>query len=277
MAAPLFPLSLAQWSLHRALFAGRIDPLDFPRTAKADFGFDAVEYVSTFYKERATDFAYLGALRKRCADEGVRTLLIMVDGEGALGDADPAERRRAILRHAKWVAAAAFLGGHSIRVNAAGEGADEEVAARVADSLAALAELGAEYGVAILVENHGGRSSDGSWLAGVMRRVGDPRVGTLPDFGNFDLGGGRWYDRYRGVRELMPFAKAVSAKSHDFDERGEETGTDYRRMLRIVLEAGYRGHVGVEYEGERLPEPEGIVATKRLLERVREELAPEFS
>jgi hypothetical protein len=127
----------------------------------------------------------------------------------------------------------------------------------------------------VIVENHGGLSSDGSWLAGVMRDAAHPRLGTLPDFGNFHLGDGKWYDRYRGVEELMPFAKAVSAKSHAFDAEGIETGTDYRRMLRSVVGAGYRGHIGIEFEGDGIPEREGILATKRLLERVRDEIAAE--
>lgn len=271
-----FQISLAQWSLHRAFFDGSIDALDFAQTAKNDFRIDAVEYVNVFFKDRAGDFTYLRELRARADDLGVTSLLIMVDGEGDLAGEDDAARRRAVENHFKWIAAAAFLGCHSIRVNAGGGGTAQEQAARAAESLVRLADLGAPYGVSVIVENHGGRSSDGAWLAGVMDRADDPRVGTLPDFGNFDLGGGTHYDRYRGVAELMPYAKAVSAKSHAFDARGEETATDFRRMLRVVLEAGYRGHVGVEYEGTAHPEPEGVRLTRDLLVRVRDELAPEF-
>ena len=103
--------------------------------------------------------------------------------------------------------------------------------------------------------------------------VDHPRCGTLPDFGNFRITREEEYDRYQGVKELMTYAKGVSAKSHDFDEQGNETRTDYARMMKIVLDAGYRGYVGIEYEGNRLSEPEGIKATKVLLERVREDLA----
>jgi sugar phosphate isomerase/epimerase len=106
--------------------------------------------------------------------------------------------------------------------------------------------------------------------------VDHPRCGTLPDFGNFQVAEGEWYDRYQGVEELMPFAKAVSAKSHAFDDQGNERDTDYARMMRIVLDAGYRGWVGIEYEGDEVGEPEGIRATKTLLERVRGELAPHY-
>ena len=197
----------------------------------------------------------------------------MCDGEGALGDADEAARRQAIENHVQWLEAAARLGCHSIRVNAAGGGERDELARRVADSLVALAERAAPLGLNVIVENHGGLSSDGAWLAGVMRLAANPRVGTLPDFGNFRIGDGTEYDRYRGVEELMPFAKAVSAKSHDFDEAGECVQTDYGRMLRIVHAAGYRGWIGIEYEGGGLDEDTGILRTKALLERVRAELS----
>lgn len=271
-ARPLFTISLAQWSLHRTIRGGALDNLDFARAARQDHGIEAVEYVNQFFKDRATDFDYLGEMKLRAADQGVRSLLIMIDGEGALADADDGRRRRAIENHFKWVAAARFLGCHSIRVNAGGSGEYEEQLARAADSLHRLADLADPYDVDVIVENHGGYSSNGAWLAAVMKRADHPRVGTLPDFGNFHLGGGKWYDRYQGVAELMPFARAVSAKSHEFDAGGDEVRTDYRRMLKIVVDAGYRGPVGIEYEGGQHGEPEGIRLTKQLLEKVRAEL-----
>lgn len=273
-AEPLFDVSLAQWSLHRALFAGELDHLDFAAKASS-FGLGAIEYVNRFFAKGAADFGYLREVRRRAEDQGVRSLLIMVDGEGDLAEPDEGARRRAIESHFKWIAAAAFLGCHAIRVNAAGSGPADEQMRRAADSLRRLAELADPYGVDVIVENHGGLSSNGAWLAGVMREADHPRVGTLPDFGNFALGNGEWYDRYEGVAELMPFARAVSAKSHDFDDQGRETATDYERMLRIVVDAGYRGFVGVEYEGQRLAEDEGIRRTIALLERVREKLTRE--
>jgi len=272
-AQPLFRISLAEWSLHRALQSGEMSNLDFPGRARNDFGIEGIEYVNSFFKDKARDEAYLAELAGRCDDAGVESLLIMCDGEGALGDADEAARQQAIGNHHKWLDAAASLGCHSIRVNAAGSGERDELAARAADSLHALAEYAAPLHLNVIVENHGGLSSDGSWLADVMRRADHPRVGTLPDFGNFHLGDGREYDRYLGVEELMPFAKAVSAKSHEFDESGACVETDYSRMLAIMLAAGYRGWVGVEYEGSSLTEDEGIRSTKALLERVRAELA----
>ncbi|MBM3835099.1 MAG: sugar phosphate isomerase/epimerase [Verrucomicrobia bacterium] len=272
---PLFRISLAEWSLNKALFGKKLDHLDFPKTAKRDYGIDAIELVNQFFMDKATDQKYLGEFKKRADGEGVKVLLIMCDDEGNLGDIDPAKRRKAVENHHKWADAAKYFGCHSIRVNAetGGVGGFEDQQKRAADGLRSLSEYGAKLGLHVIVENHGGLSSNGAWLAGVMRIVNLPNCGTLPDFGNFDLGDGKQYDRYKGVTEMIPFAKAVSAKSHDFDAQGNEIHTDYRKMLRIVLDAGYRGYFGIEYEGEKLSEPEGIKATKKLLEKVRSELS----
>ena len=265
---PLFRISLAQWSLHRTIFAGELDNLDFPRSAKQDYGIEAVEYVNQFFKDKARDTGYLAELAKRAADEGVTSVLIMCDGLGNLGDPDDAARKKAIENHFPWVEAAKRLGCHSVRVNAASEGSFAEQQKLAADGLARLAEYAAQMEMAVIVENHGGLSSNGQWLAGVMRLVNKPNCGTLPDFGNFHD-----YDRYLGMEELMPFAKGVSAKSYEFDDAGSEVRTDFARMLKLMLAAGYHGWVGIEYEGTTLAEPEGIRATKRLLERLRAELA----
>lgn len=270
---PLFRISLAEWSLHRALKDGKLDNLDFAKTAKEDYGIEAVEYVNQFFKDKAKDQKYLGEMKKRAADLGVRSLLIMIDGEGALGDADEKKRTEAVEKHYPWVEAAKFLGCHAIRVNAASSGSYEEQLDRAADGLRRLTEFGDQHAIEVIVENHGGLSSNGKWLAAVIKQVGHKRCGTLPDFGNFKLGEGKFYDRYKGVAELMPYATAVSAKSHDFDDEGNETETDYRKMMKIVLDAGYHGYVGIEYEGSKLSEPEGIKATKKLLEKVRAELS----
>jgi len=265
--APLFRISLAEWSLHRTIFAGKLDNLDFPRAAKEQFGIEAVEYVNQFFKDKAKDAVYLADLAKRADDHGVTNVLIMCDGLGNLGDPDNAARTKAIENHFPWVEAAKRLGCHSIRVNAASKGMPEEQQKLAADGLSRLSDYAAQMDMAVLVENHGGLSSNGEWLSGVMRLVDKPNCGTLPDFGNFHD-----YDRYRGVEELLPFAKAVSAKSHEFDADGNEVRTDYRRMLQLVMAAGYRGWIGIEYEGKALSEPEGILATKKLLEKVRSEL-----
>ncbi len=274
---PWFSISLAEWSQHRALQAGQLDHLDFITGARTAYGVDAVEYVNVFFFERARDAAYLREMQARCDGEGVRSLLVMCDNEGRLGDPDAATRTAAIENHHKWVEAAAFLGCHSVRVNAASEGTWEEQSRLAADGLRRLATFASDHGLSVLVENHGGLSSNGKWLAETIRRGDHPGLGALPDFGNFRIAGDDWYDFYLGVEELMPMARAVSAKSHDFGPDGNEVQLDYARLLRIVGAAGYRGYIGIEYEGERLSEPDGIRATKALLERVRDELAGQMS
>jgi sugar phosphate isomerase/epimerase len=262
-----FRISLAQWSLHRTLHSGQLDNLDFAKVTRERFGLAACEYVNSFFKDKACDFDYLRQMKTRADDHGINSLLIMIDGEGQLGNTDADARKRAIHNHYRWVVAAAFLGCHSIRVNAGGNGSRDEVQKLAADSLNKIAEFGKQYSCAVIVENHGGASSDGAWLAGVMKLADNPLVGTLPDFGNFHLGGGKWYDRYQGVEELMPYALAVSAKSHEFDAEGNETKTDFTRMLRIVEQANYRGWVGIEWEGGKPSEDEGVKLTRDLLIR----------
>jgi L-ribulose-5-phosphate 3-epimerase len=277
-APPLFRISLAQWSLHRALYGtldpgedrvallrsnpdralrGTLKPLDFPLVARREYGLEG-----------------LAELARRCEGEGVTSVLIMCDLEGALGDPDPVARGVAVENHHKWLRAAKRLGCHAIRVNAQSRGTPEEQARLAADGLHALAVLAEPMGLHVIVENHGGYSSRGSWLMDVLRRADHPLLGTLPDFGNFTVSSTEQYDKYVGVAEMMPLARAVSAKSHVFNAAGDEAEIDYRRMMKIVLDAGYRGWVGVEYEGSVHSEPEGIRHTVRLLEKIREEHTP---
>ena len=269
----LFDISLAQWSLHRALFAGYIQSIDFPRITKEQFDIEAVEYVNAFFPDRQPTTEFVNELKTRCNDLGVKSLLIMCDGEGNLGDPDNTARTVAIENHYKWIDAAVVLGCHSIRVNAQSEGTPEEQLKLAADGLRRLTEFGNTKKINVIVENHGGLSSNGAWLASVMKEVDHPRCGTLPDFGNFilDWGTREEYDRYTGVTELMPYAKAVSAKSHDFDSDGNELHTNYETMLSIVLDSGYRGWIGVEYEGQTMSEFEGIIRTRDLLRKIRRE------
>ena len=302
---PLFKISLAEWSLNKSIFGksrqlgweefsklltddpdavlqGDVKHLDFAKVARQDFGIDAVEYVNTFFFNKATNKNYLKEMRTIANGEGVKSLLIMCDREGALGDPDDAARMTAVENHYKWIDAANYLGCHSIRVNAQSEGEYDEQIKLATDGLSQLTEYATKYDINVIVENHGGLSSNGKWLSGVIDMVNHPRCGTLPDFGNFYLGTWEdkenvWYDRYVGVEELMPYAKAVSAKSHNFNKDGDEKDTDYSKMMRIVLDAGYRGYVGIEYEGSDLSEMDGIAATKKLLEKVRDELAYKYN
>ncbi len=274
---PFFKISLAEWSLHRALKANELVNLDFPAKAKNDFGISAVEYVNQFFMDKAKDTAYLTELKKRCDDNGVTSVLIMCDHEGSMADLNAKKRQEAVDNHKKWADAAKFLGCHSIRVNCFGEGTPEEVAKTGADGLRKLSEYAQTVGINVIVENHGGITSNGKWLRAVISSVGLPNCGTLPDFGNFCVKrekGDMWeskcleyYDRYQGVTELMPFAKGVSAKTYDFDASGNCVETDYSKMLPIVKQAGYNGYIGIEYEGSTLSEPDGIKATKALLEK----------
>lgn len=268
-----FKISLAEWSLHKAIHGGELTNLDFARVSKDEFGIDGIEYVSQLWEDKQAGAEYVAKVKKAAADAGVQNVLIMVDSEGALGDADEAGRTKAIDNHKKWLEAAKELGCHSIRVNAQSSGSYAEQLALAADGLGRLGEIADEYGLNVLVENHGGLSSNGAWLAGVMKRVGRPNVGTLPDFGNFCVSGrgtpeAVWYDRYQGMEELMPFAKAVSAKSYDFDDAGDCTETDFYRVMKTVLNHGYAGWVGIEYEGSAVGEYEGIKKTKALLEKI---------
>ncbi len=271
---PFFQISLAEWSLHKALFAKKITNLDFPGLAKKEFGISIVEYVNQFFKDKAQDKAYLDELLMRCRDNGVTNHLIMIDGEGPLADLDAAKRNQAVENHKKWVDCAKYLGCKTIRVNAQGSGEPAEVAKAAIQGLSKLGEIGKAAGINVIVENHGGLSSNGAWLSGVMKQVGMKNVGTLPDFGNFCLKYGANgqcaddYDRYKGTEELMPFAKGVSAKTYDFDAQGNCVETDYIRMMKIVKDSKFRGIVGIEYEGETTDEYEGIRKTKALLERV---------
>lgn len=276
---PLFEISLAEWSLHRALKGGEITNLDFPRLAREEYGIDGVEYVNQFFMDKPRDRGYMAELKQRCDDHGVQSGLIMCDNLGELGNPETKRRNEAVENHKPWVVAAKFLGCHSIRVNAASSGSYEDQQKLAADGLRKLVEYAADRDMNVIVENHGGLSSNGEWLAGVMKLVDHPRIGTLPDFGNFCLDWSRrddpdaWYDRYKGVKEMMPYARGVSAKSYGFDDKGDETTIDYHRMMKIVVDAGYHGRLGIEYEGDQLSEPDGIRATRKLLERVREELS----
>jgi L-ribulose-5-phosphate 3-epimerase len=269
-----FKISLAQWSLHKTLFANEMTNLDFPRVSR-ELGIEGVEYVNQFFKDKANDKKYLAELKKICKNEGVESVLIMCDGEGMVGHPEKAERIKTVENHKKWVDAAKFLGCHSIRVNAGSQGSYEEQQKLASDGLRMLGEYGDKQKINVLVENHGGWSSHGEWLAGVMEMTNHKRVGTLPDFGNFVINRqtGEEFDRYRGMELLMPYAKGVSAKSNVFDNEGNEANMDYYKLMKIVKDAGYKGWVGIEYEGNQLPEKEGIIATKKLLERVFAQLA----
>ncbi|MCY3630278.1 MAG: sugar phosphate isomerase/epimerase [Rhodothermaceae bacterium] len=270
----LFKISLAQWSLHRSIFAEKIDNLDFASVA-AENGILGLEYVNQFFMEKAEDTDYLNEMKKRAEDVGATSILIMCDREGNLGDPDAKLRRESVERHFKWVTAAKHLGCHSIRVNGYSKGSYDEQMKLVADGLHQLCEFGDEHGLHVIIENHGGYSSNGKWLAGTIEMADHPRAGTLPDFGNFRVDRETTYDSYRGVEELMPYATGVSVKPNVYDDDGNSSPLDYERMMRIVLAAGYHGYCGIEH-GPEDREIEGILEVKAALEAAHETLAAEM-
>lgn len=276
-------ISLAEWSLHRALQAGKVDHLDFVKIAKNDFGIGAVEYVNGFFggkkknfKKAGKDMKYLAEMLKRSNDAGVVNHLIMVDEEGDLAGLDNKKRLKAIDDHRKWFEAAHYLGCKTVRVNLHGSGPSDDKRKASVDSLGRLGDLAASLNLNVVVENHGSDSSKGFWVVAVMKEVNKPNVGTLPDFGNFCITH-PWgttqepcseeYDRYKGVQEMLPFAKGVSAKTYDFDANGEQPKMDYKRLIEIVKSSGFKGYIGVEFEGNTQDEFEGIRKTKALLEK----------
>ncbi len=265
---PLYKISLTEYSLHRMIDKKELDNLDFAEFTKTTFNIEAVEYWNRPFFTKATDAEYINQMKKNADDVGIGATAILIDGEGNLGDPDENLRQSSVDRHKKWVEAAKTLGCHSIRVNAASKGTYEEQLKLAADGLRRLSEFAKPLKMNVIVENHGGLSSNGKWLSSVMKEVDMENCGTLPDFGNFHE-----YDRYLGTKELMPWAKLVSAKSHEFDAQGNETKTDYRKMMKIVIDAGYHDYVGIEFEGGTIPEVEGVKKTKALLEKVREELS----
>jgi len=270
-------ISLAQWSLHRQLIDGNLNPVDFASIAINTYDINAVEYVNQFYTDSAENETFWISMKERADTAGVQSLLIMVDDEGDLGVASDTERRKAVENHFKWVNAAKLMGCHSIRVNAFGETDKGAYRNAIVDSMGQLSDYAAGENINIIIENHGLYSSDGKLISEIVQEVDKPNFGTFPDFGNWCLSA-KWgstqgecieeYDRYQGVSEFLPYAKAVSAKAYNFNAQGEDTKIDYYKMLRIVKESGYKGYIGIEYEGEILSEHEGIIITKALIEKV---------
>lgn len=265
-----FKISLAQWSLHRSLFSKEIDHLDFAHIAQKS-GCTGVEYVNSFFFDKAKNISYLNQMNSRANSEGVENVLIMIDGEGSIADKNIKNRIQTIENHHKWIDAAHHLGCHAIRVNLRGNGTKEEVAKAGIESLIKLSEYAEGSNINILVENHGGLSSNGKWMHEVFSKIKNTNCGTLPDFGNFCITHNQFnkcteeYDRYKGIQELLPFAKAISAKSAVFDKNGDESRIDYYRIIKMVKDSGYTGFIGVEYEGSQHDEIKGIELTKNLL------------
>jgi sugar phosphate isomerase/epimerase len=276
-------ISLAEWSLHRSIEEGKVDHLDFPTIARKDYGIDTVEYVNGLFgskkrnfKEAGTDSSYLRDLLTRSKDAGVTNHLIMVDDEGFLALPSDKDRLQAVDNHKKWIEAAKFLECTTVRVNLHGDGATADKKTASIDSLSRLGEFARPLNINVVVENHGSDSSKGQWLVEVMKGVNKPNVGLLPDFGNFCIshpwgstqeGCENAYDRYKGIEEMLPYAKGVSAKSYDFDKAGEQPLMNYKKLLDIVKASGFKGYIGVEFEGITQTEDSGIRNTVELIKR----------
>ena len=270
-------ISLAQWSLNKAFFGGDLDAEDFASIAKNTFDIDAIEYVNSFYKDTATNETFWSMMRMKAEENGVKSLLIMVDETEKLGDLDTTKRTKAVEDHYKWIHAAKILGCHSIRVNAFGDGSPAELESTLVDGLGRLTEYAAKENINILLENHGLHTSNAIYMAGIIKQVNNPFLGTLPDFGNWCVSA-EWggtneaqncinsYSPEQGLKEWLPFAKGVSAKAYDFDAAGNDTVVDYPKLLKMVKESNFNGHIGIEYEGDGMSEIEGIKATKKLIE-----------
>ncbi len=270
-------ISLAQWSVHLQLQASEINPGDFASLAKNKFGINAIEYASQFYNDVVEDESYWIKMRERASSEEVESLLIMIDDEGDLGATDDLERTTAVENHYKWVHTAKLLGCHSIRVNAFGGSEEQVLRNALIDGMGRLVDYAGKEDINVIIENHGLLSSKASFICDVIKQVNKPNFGTLPDFGNWCMDA-EWgstakneckdsYGIYKGVQEFLPYAKAVSAKAYDFDENGDETTIDYYKMIKLIKDSGYKGYIGIEYEGPNYSENEGILLTKSLLEK----------
>jgi len=275
--SPFFKLSLAQWSLHRTFNDKGVSPFKFASISQ-EMGFEGLEYVNHLYKKQIDNLGFdavIDSLLALSIEHEMENILIMVDGEGDLASPDEAERNQAVVNHKKWVDAAKKLGCHSIRVNTFGTNDPKEWLPSVVDGLKKLSTYAARQNINILCENHGWLSSDAFMLMEAIGMVGMENCGTLPDFGNWCVkrkAGEKWgecveefEDKYKGIELMLKEAEAVSAKSYNFDQKGNEKTLDYPRIMQLVKDSGYKGFVGVEYEGKEIPEKDGILATKKLL------------
>ncbi len=271
-------ISLAQWSLHKAFFAKELDAAQFAAIASNQYQIKAVEYVAAFYKDQSKNEKFWSQMKTAALNEGVENLLLMIDDEGLLGDPKKKARKIAVENHFKWIHAAKLMGCHSIRVNAFGNGNREALKTNLVDGLGQLTAYAAKENIHVLIENHGLHTSDGAFIVDLIKAVDNPYLGTLPDFGNWcmnkEWGGtqnnscSEIYDPYQGLADFLPYAKGVSAKAYDFDADGNQIDVDYPKLLKLVKDTGYQGFIGIEYEGEKMSEVDGIRATKALIEKI---------
>lgn len=278
-----FKTSLAQWSIHNSIREDGLSPYEFAKIAH-ELGFEGLEYVNDLYSDVTNSEDKASAMEEfitrnndLAAKYNLKNVLIMIDGEGDLASSNPEERMIAVENHKLWIDAASKMNCSAIRINLKGEKEIENWIKYSVESFGALGEYAKPLNINVIVENHGGLSSNASLLMKVINQVNLENCGTLPDFGNFCMSEGYGslkennckdlYDPYLGISEMLPKAFGLSAKSYAFDSNGDETTLDYYRLLSIAKDAGYNGFIGVEYEGNILSEKDGIIATKKLLEK----------
>ena len=293
-------IGLQMYSFAPLIMQGKFDLLGFPDLVKNTYGINGAEYWSIPFMGRENDKDFLNDLKRRSDDIGVDNLIILVDdidiktmqSGPSLASSNKNDRDTAIDYHKKWVDVAKNIGCHSIRINLRSEEEnDQKILENSSESISKLIEFSKQDNISIVIENHGGITGDADWLVSLMKNVDSKHLGTLPDFGtyNFCIKRGNLnfqslsencedqYDKYLGVKKLMPYAKGVSAKSHEFDKDGEELSTNYSRMIKIISESNYKGYITIEYEGAMkgmfggegtyLNPHEGILATKKLINK----------
>ncbi len=260
-------LAVQQYSFNRQLRSGELNILDFPKTVVKGTGIKALEYFNGHIEDKIKDTAFFKQLRKRSDDLGAVNTMMLCRSKNAVDSPDAKIRKLAIEGYRPWLEATRVLGGKYIRVDTRHKGEAEKQKGFAVAGLRSLCKVADEYEMGILVENHGNHSGNGAWLADVMKQVDLANCGTLPDFQNF-----KEYDPYQGVSEMMPWAKILCAKAKSFDDNGDEENIDFRKMLKIAKAAGFRGYIGIEFEGHGVDPVQGINATKKLIQKVMREL-----
>lgn len=272
-------ISLATWSIVRSHRAGVWKLPDVARICREDFGIDGIEYVTGFFD--SVNYGYLQSLNRQAEEHGVENVLIMVDGEGPMVAEEKSERMQAAINHRKWVDIAGYLGCHAIRCNAFGGGPtydeDPDSIQRAAESFSALVEYAREFEINIIIENHGGLSSDPRWLPDLCQAMDSNHFGLLPDYGNYNLDE---VNVYEAIDQAMPYAKGVSVKA-GWQPDGSHPQYDVERLLGISLESGYSGYWGIESglrrsrddapttaEGIRDDDWKAVMLTKQAIENV---------
>jgi L-ribulose-5-phosphate 3-epimerase len=236
-------ISLAAWSLVRSFRNGKWKLVDLPRICRENLGIGALEFVNQFFENPVLQ--YLQTVKRAGKQYEVKFVRIMVDGEGEMAAVEKKDRLASARAHRKWVDIAYELGCADIRCNMRGGTPDwkndKDLVKRAAEAFNDLLEYARPANIDILIENHGGASSDPDTLVAVMKAVNNPHFGTLPDYGNVNLGD----DRYEVMRKILPYAKGVSVKAA-WTADGNNVFGDLEKLIKITQESGFHGFWGIE-------------------------------